>query len=236
MIVPTDQDYKDTKLIKDGAKVLVNPFKQLAEWINENYAANVINITYDTIKPNNRPRLNIIFEFTRDRNKFINKIGNYNEEYQNDIANEFNKLLKLEKQYHVERKYNLFNIFRISHFKHRRNNLLVTFQDFEHVAKAEINEAIPKTFIDELKSRYLKYNVWEISRFSEYTTIFFFTNDQLNESLNAEVRENIRRDYYSQLKHYDKYSYFHYESFNLSFDSKENFDNKYESNWYYYYK
>ena len=39
-----------------------------------------------------------------------------------------------------------------------------------------------------------------------------------------------------RLKEYDEFNVVKSEEFILRFDSKENFDNNYESNWYYYYK
>jgi hypothetical protein len=41
MIVPSDKDYKETKLIKQG-KAFLNPdFKPLADWIHKNYKVKV---------------------------------------------------------------------------------------------------------------------------------------------------------------------------------------------------
>jgi hypothetical protein len=42
--------------------------------------------------------------------------------------------------------------------------------------------------------------------------------------------------YFEILKEYDEFNYFNIEHFSIYLDSKENFDNNYESNWFYYYE
>ena len=64
MIVSSDPDYIDTKLIKQGSKQLDQPLQELADWIFETYGTRPLNIYYDVIETDrNRPRLNIVFEY-----------------------------------------------------------------------------------------------------------------------------------------------------------------------------
>ena len=42
--------------------------------------------------------------------------------------------------------------------------------------------------------------------------------------------------YFEILKAYDEFGYLVEKDFAVNFDSKQNFDDNYESNWYYYYK
>ena len=72
MLMPSDRDYKVTKSIKCGKRVLDSPYYELAQWIKFEFNAVVLNIYYDLIKPENRPRLNIVFEFENDNVKFNN--------------------------------------------------------------------------------------------------------------------------------------------------------------------
>jgi hypothetical protein len=103
MITSSDLDYKETKLIKQGKKVLKSPLKELADWINKEYGVKVINIYYDYIE-DHRPRINIIFEFKTDERKFYDKDYNYNLQKQKSISKKFNELLSINNN---ESKYNL---------------------------------------------------------------------------------------------------------------------------------
>ena len=42
--------------------------------------------------------------------------------------------------------------------------------------------------------------------------------------------------YFEILRPYDEFDYLSGDDFAVNFDSKQNFDENYESNWYYYYK
>ena len=70
MIMPSDKDYKETKQIMLGKKVMQPEFKPLAEWIDKTYGVKTINIFYDTIDKGNRPRLEIYFEHPKGKAQF----------------------------------------------------------------------------------------------------------------------------------------------------------------------
>lgn len=83
MITSSDIDYLETKLIKQGGKVLESPLRDLAEWINKEFNVNVINIHYDYIQ-NERPRLGIILEFKTYERIFYS--DNYNYDHKKAIS------------------------------------------------------------------------------------------------------------------------------------------------------
>jgi hypothetical protein len=56
------------------------------------------------------------------------------------------------------------------------------------------------------------------------------------ENSNNGMKKFLAEKYFEILKPYDEFNYFKKETFSVNLDSKENFDNNYESNWYYYYK
>jgi hypothetical protein len=236
MICKTDNDYKETKLIKEGLKGLGPPFSTLAAWIKDKYGVSVINITLDTIKSVDRPRLNVIFERSRDMEQFVETMSGhvvgYKKDRQSEIARAFRDIVSSSIEGPTK------PLFSISRFLGQRNdrlkNVLVSFQDFEPIAISEANENVPEAFLVRLKAAYAVNNIWEISRFGQFTTVFFFTDAQLNDKANLSIREAIRRDYYAELTKHDRYGYVHCESFDLLFDSKENFDTKYKSSWFYY--
>lgn len=235
MISPTDNDYKDTKLIKQGKKELPSLFKELALWIKKEFDVGVLNIYYDLITPGNRPRLNVILEFSQDENKFRKyPCGNYNTQKQKLVADKFEELIKKERS--NEGSLIIKLIKRNNLVKYDTNNIWVIFSSFERVAKEEVNNSIPKEKIEELKQKYYDKNLWEISRFSSATTFFFYKDEQVKVNTENGTTIKLTEDYYDLLKLYDEFDYFKKEQYVVHFDSKENFDNNYKSNWYYYYK
>lgn len=235
MIVPSDQDYKETKLIKQGRRQLNAPFKELAEWIDNKFQVKVINVYYDLIKSQNRPRLNIIFEFPNDQIKFrTQQYGNYDSKKQKIIGDKFKELIELMNANNKGLLAKLLNNEAVQ--KYKTENIWVTFSSFEPIAKIEANELIPQEKINELKIKINSKELWEISRCFSRTTFFFYTDEQVRENTCNGMLQILTMEYYNLLKTYDEFDYIKIEEFSVNLDSKESFDNNYESNWYYYYK
>src|SRR5690349_13460073 len=95
MIMPSDKDYRETKQIMLGKATMKSEFRQLADWIDKTYGVKTINIVYDTIDNGKRPRLEICFEFEKERTKFLDQNNmNFDEKKQKAIALEFRKTLE----------------------------------------------------------------------------------------------------------------------------------------------
>ena len=232
MITSKDSDYIKTKLIKQGKAILNYPLKDLAEWISKEYCVNVINIHYDYIQ-NNRPRLGIIFEFSTDERKFYDSDYNYDHNKQKAIAEKFSELVSLKDK----ESQHLFKFFKKEvSSKYNAKNVFIAFSAFEPIAKEEANSRIPEEKIQELKNKLNNKDLWEIARFFSSTTFFFYTDEQVKEYSNKESMKIFEEAYYNLIKPYDEFNYIEKDSFRLNIDSKENFDNNFSSNWYYYYK
>ena len=232
MIMPSDRDYKDTKLIRQGKRFLETPFKELAEWINKEFSVSVLNIYYDVIKPSDRPRLNVVFEFINDEFKFKNgEAGGYNEDKQKIIATKFKELIK---NYKPTEKNWFQKLFNISTNEFDTYNIWVTFASFEYVAKQEAGGNIPDREIQKLKTKLNDKNIWEISNSSGYLTIFYYTETQAIK--NTGIIERVRNEFFEIISQYNEFNYFTKDNLFIFLDSKENFDKNYDSNWYYYYK
>jgi hypothetical protein len=233
MIMPSDKDYKETKLIKQGKRKLNPDFVGLADWINEKFNVGVINIFYDTIdNKEKRPRLSIIFEYQNDELKFRDgNFGNYDEKKQKIIADKFKEIVNQENKINsIWTK--LFHV--TSDLKYNTDNLFVVFTSFEPISKDEVNSRIPKVEIERLKKALNCSDLWEIYRQFSKTTFFFHTDKQIQDYSNIGKKEEFSEIYFNLLKKYDEFGYFDLESFSVEFDSKENFDKNYESNWFYY--
>ncbi len=229
--MPSDKDYKETKQIMLGKKKIRPEFKLLADWIDKTYGVKTVNIYYDTIDNGKRPRLEICFEHSKDEALFAgkNRFG-FDANKQKAIGEKFKKILK-DQEVKQERK-----LDKIDTSRYKTKNVWVVYGNFESVAKIEANESIPETAINALKSEFNNKDIWGISRAFSRVTIFLYTDDQVKKYENSEVHKEWTDKYYKLLIQYDEFGYFKREAFAVYLDSKENFDNNYKSNWYYYYK
>lgn len=233
MISSTDPDYLDTKLVKQGAKRMDPLFQELAGWIDQQFDTTVLNIYYDKIKfDKNRPRLSVIFEYYGDSRKFLDSLGNFDSNKQQAIAEKFNELLSVKHTSGKGLVARLLAKLTVSKFDTKR--LLVIFDEFEPVARHEANFSIPKAAIERFKQEWASKHVWEIYREFETTIFFFHTDKQMEEAKADGTTQVMTQQYFDMLKKYDVFDYFNADSYSLAFDSKENFDANYESNWFYY--
>src|SRR5688572_18912328 len=165
MVDPYGNDFKETKLIKTGQAQMKPLFVPLAEWIFQQFGSKVLNIYYDKFKRGATiPRLTIIFEFKEDKVKFCDQRGSlyfFNTGKQDAIALKFEELLENQK------KGGFVNniVGRLKNIKYKTQNLLVIFSDFISPAKWEINLAISKQEIQQLKEELNDPSIWEISSF-----------------------------------------------------------------------
>ncbi|MBX3241715.1 MAG: hypothetical protein KIT80_12075 [Chitinophagaceae bacterium] len=234
--MPSDKKYKATKQIMLG-KTTMNPdFRQLADFIDQTFDVKTINIIYDTFDKENRPRLNICFEFAQEKDSFNEKKGNINfdNEKQKIIAGKFKQTLKEQK---IVKEKGLFDFLTKSQTeKYKTDNVFVYYSAFEPIARIEANENIPQDKVVQLKKELNNNDIWEISRAFSGVTFFLYTEEQLKRYENSDSRKVWADRYFDLLEPYNEFGYFKRDKFNIFLDSKENFDNNYDGNWYYYYK
>lgn len=235
MIMPSDKDYKETKQIMLGNKTIKPEFKPLAEWIDKTYGVKTINIFYDTIDKGARPRLEICFEHPREKAVFIGQNGfNFDSDKQKEIGKKFKETLKGQGLIQDSGLLRLFKKPATS--KYKTENIWVIYSDFESIARIEANESVPEEKVKALKNGLNNEDIWGISRAFSGTAIFLYTDAQVKKYENSEEHKEWTDKYFELLSQYDGFGYFKREFFSIHLDSKENFDNNYESNWYYYYK
>jgi hypothetical protein len=235
MITSSDKDYKETKQILLGKKVLKPEFQPLAEWIDQTYGVKTINVFYDTIDKGTRPRLEICFEHPREKSLFKGPNGfNFDSDKQKAIGEKFKETLVKQG---LIKESGLFGLFKKPPTsKYKTENIWVIYGDFESIARSEANESVPENKVKELKAELANKAIWKISRAFSGTTVFLYTDEQVKKYENSEEYKEWTNKYFDLLSQYDEFGYFKREFFSVYLDSKENFDNNYESNWYYYYK
>lgn len=217
MMYTSERDYHSTKLIKKGEKALDSSFSRFADWILEEFGWKPINIIYDKIDPNDRPKLSLIFELQGQASVFHSGTG-YDEGKRKAIVDQF-KAFRNESSGISD-----------------NSDIWVIFQEFEPAEQAACNEKIPQKEINAFKSRFLDQHLWEIVRFGAYTTFVFETKEQMTGSKENGVQAEIRKEYLKLLKPYDEFNYFSLENVPIVFDNKEDFEENYQGNRDQFYK
>lgn len=218
MITSSDREYKSTKRIKQGKGTLRAPFNELAAWIASTQYVTVLNVIYDRANSLHAPRLQVILEHPGEERKFCRGI-NFDRRKQNAVAKKFCEIIASDDAH-------CFDV----------DGLFVVFSAFSPLAKEEADSHISRANIEALKKRIGNPDLWEISRCFGHVTFFFFTNEQVKKYDSQGKRDEYASMYFDILKPHDEFGYLKRSRFKVSFDSKQNFDDKYQSNWFYYYK
>ncbi|WP_066503209.1 hypothetical protein [Abyssisolibacter fermentans] len=235
MITTNDYSYKDKKLVKQGKKKMDSTLMKLADWIYNKYCVKVLNICYEKVgvaANSQRPRLEIVFEFKEEAEKFRSQENiNYDPIKQEEIKCKFIEINNAKKSKV------LINFFaKNNKYKYDMIDLFVIFSAFEPIARSDANNRVTREEISELKNKYQDYSLWEISKFFSATTFFFYTDYEVELHKADGLIDDLKMDYLKVLKKYDEFDYINFGNFSIMLDSKENFDKNYDSNWYYYYK
>lgn len=90
--------------------------------------------------------------------------------------------------------------------------------------------------IEAPKNQLANPDLWVISRCFGHVTFMFYTDAQVAKYEANGLKEVYARKYLAILKPNDEFGYLSADDFAVSFDSKQNFDDNYNSNWYWYYK
>lgn len=233
MVESSDIEYKKTKLIKQGKKMLSEAFKPLAKWISEKYDVCVLDIQHEYMKHHNMVRVSIHLETPEDAIKFRESDdwwSNFDSKKQEEIALkyiEFGNVLKIPSN-------NTFtNLFKK---KPNYKDVFVSFSSFKPIAQEETISLIPEKRINDLQSKIDIQEIWTISRCFSSMTLLVYEDAQKNNFTNTEIFTQIENKLFELLKEFDEFDYWKRENFKLGIDSKQNLDENYEGNWYYYYK
>src|SRR5688572_17332685 len=124
MITSADEDYLETKLIKQVGGSLDSPFQELAAWIYVKYEVIALNIRYDKIMPDQRPRLTVVLDTDEDERRLRGTERFHSDPIKTrEIAEQFSSIIRSlpeVKQFNTDR-------------------MFVIFHSFEKVARREAN-------------------------------------------------------------------------------------------------
>ncbi len=164
------------------------------------------------------PRLQVILEHYDEAQKFHDGY-NFDKTKQQAIASQFLEIINRRPDHRYD-----------------ADGLFVVFSAFAPLARQEADSQLSEQEIEALKQRIGNPDLWKISRSFGYVTFLFYTDAQAEEYATKGQKEEYARMYFEILKPYDEFDYLSEDDFAVNFDSKQNFDENYESNWYYYYK
>lgn len=233
--MPSDKEYTQTKRIMLGTDKMKPEFVPLAEWIDKTYDVKTINIIYDTLD-NKTPRIQICFEYEKEKNKFLtHDISYFDKSKQKAIGQKFTEIIKHKGLSRSNR--SISNIFGLNkNGIYITDNVFVIYGAFEPTAKLEATYKITQKQTEEFIKSFDNKDIWTISIGFTIPTFFMFTDEKVKEYDKPEIKSMWADKYYDFVKPFDEFNYFTRDGIQVFMDSKENFDNNYQSNWYYYYK
>ena len=260
--MPSDPDYQDTKLVKQGKKTLVSPLLDIVEWADAKFEVKFLNAFCDVIQVKHAdwPRLNMILERDADKPKF-QKGWNFDEVAQAQVREAFQGIL-------AKQKIRMEDLFRTKASPKPKGpleqvgdlftgkwssipekpedppsdkpldhkDLLVIFSTFEPVAKVEANQKIPQEKVVELQARLGRKDLWTIEKAFTNPIFFFYTAAQAEAARADGSLAKMGEAYFDLLAPYDEFKYFDCKVFKATADSKEVFDTKYNGSWFNYYR
>ncbi|MBA4020651.1 MAG: hypothetical protein C0483_26120 [Pirellula sp.] len=218
MTKSTDKAYKATKRIKQGKASIAAPFNELAAWISKRWDVTVLNIIYDRRNKLHAPRLHVILESHDDAKSFERSAYCYDKRKQIAVASRFLNLIgRQPSEYDVD-------------------GLFVVFSAFAPIALQEADSRVSDQEVGDLKQRIDNPDLWEISRCFGHVTFFFYTDAQARDYAASGKMAEYARRYFEILKPHDEFDYLSEDEFKVAFDSKQNFDENYQSSSFYYYR
>jgi hypothetical protein len=229
----TENEYQQTKLVRQGKREMHTQIRPLAKWINQEYMVNTLNIFYDRFGEENKHRLQIIFEFSKDSKGFFNEYG-YDKNKQEQIRKYFINSLQDQRIKGKMRSFNLFK--RIFGQKIQSEEWLITFRTFESISRQKIMEKLQQSELKELKDKINDKNLWTIRTDNMIPVFFLYKDNQVKEYQKEGMIEKWENLFFTLLKKHNEFEYFDKELFNVKLESKENFDTNFSSNFYYYFK
>ena len=229
----TDLEYQAAKRIKKGLQTIDPRSAPLAAWISEEYGISVLNIQKDFMTHNKKLRLLICVDSSVDQAVFIkgeHRWEGFDAAKQAQVADKYIELAAKQKA--------VINLQFWSFFSRMPDSrdIFVAFSCFEESALMEANESIPQERLVDLETMFKDDRIWLISRCFSSTTLFVFTDAQKEALKDEAVFKSIEKRYLELLREYDEFGYWEKGIFGLGIDSKQNLDENYQGNWFYYYK
>ncbi len=195
-------------------KISKKDYHEIKKYISETYNLEIHQILFTLLKNSN--------------NKNLIRVDIKLENGLPDVCIQEDEKLKDEIIFYItEKEFELQDKYKAEFF--------VVFSSFEEDELERIYEKLPQN-LNFLLKEINNQNIWLIKNvFCTRVVVFFYFNNQIPDIKEKERIEEIIKEYiFSSLKKFDSHKKLEKEKIKIEFDSKENFDTRYDSNWYYY--
>lgn len=214
--------YRTALNAKRGTDRSPKLLRELKNWIETRYSIAVVLLKYDTIAigPHaGRPRLNVIVETDADYSAIHKDAFTLKPSVKSSIVSQFSRLV-------AESGATAF----------RTDDVHIISDNFSYEAMRISTAEFITAQLDEAVQEFAAYGLWTLTAMSREMIAFFFTDAQITDAKQSGCADRLIDYCFANVIQYDLFGYFTRDNFPLRFDSKENFDNNYQSNWYYYFK
>jgi hypothetical protein len=120
--------------------------------------------------------------------------------------------------------------------KYDLDNILVIYSDYSYDSMSKVFELFIQNEKKNIMSKFAESNIWDMTACSSWIVVFYMTDKGLNENIKNGTNENIKNDCLRLLRLYDEFDYFNEKTLKLTFDSKQNLDENYQGNSFYYFR
>jgi hypothetical protein len=235
--LPSDRGYRRARRARQGKARLDARFDAFVGRFRERYGFEPLWLETDDVeRPNgtgSTPRLNVVLERSRQYRGFHAAEYAYDPRKQREVARMFAEELAdgdLRSIFGTSR--------RVAGARLTADEIFVCFSDFEQVAKYEAHGAVTAGELERFTSSLgLADDVlWCVQRFPGTPIVFAYTDEQAAELRSSADRDRWADAYFALVAAHDEFGYVGRDEIAIHVDSKQNFDENYSSNWYYYYK
>ena len=95
---------------------------------------------------------------------------------------------------------------------------------------------IPDDVLNNFLNSYKKGDIWQVHQLNDkWLIVFLYFDKQIESNKNLPIYQRMRDEYFSLVKQYLDPKTSSSKDISIKFDSKENFEKKYEGDWYNYY-
>jgi hypothetical protein len=228
-----DQTYAHSSEAKRGLLMIPEVLELFAKRVEARYGTKPLWIETDrvvTAGPNNvRRRIDLVFERTADFKGFLTDTFTFSTVRRETLAADFMETVSPSLW---------SSLFQLPHGKHWSEGLFICFSDFQPAACEAAHTAVPLADIDEM-ARQIGFGdcYWQSSRLWSAPTVFLYTDAQVRRfSSDQDFRTRLDDAYFDLAAAHDEFHVLERRRTFVSIDSKQNFDEKFDSNWHYYWK
>jgi hypothetical protein len=217
------QIYKEAIEIFAGRAELAPVFKAFAKWMGERYGVRALNFRFGKVEYDQGDR-HFLYIMLQDRGDYLKLMApdgyTYIQEYCHEIAEKFAETA-IDFSYAAPE---------------QLTGLLVSYKDFSLEARTDANCKASQEVAEWMKIKYARAGFYQVYPMGTDGVVFYMTDDEVAANATNGVSESILHEYREVLKAYDEFDFYTDGDFKLKFDSKENVDQNYQGNMYFYFK